>query len=102
MPHQPRGPRPPHLRPPEWIESEEKTRSLQDIGSRLVKIGELLLDKGSLKLGQTDVRPADPSRFMLRYERMPHGELSLKLEVLWDDAQGSSSRTPVDEDLEIG
>lgn len=96
MPH-----RPPHHRKHEWIRSEEKTRSLKDVGDRLQKIGSLLVQKGYFTLGGTEIKPPDPCEFILRYERMPRGELSLKIELLWDEQSVDDSSASDYEDLSI-
>lgn len=93
--------RPPHHRPPEWIQNEEKMRSLQDIGERLQKIGDLLSQKGNFKLGTTQITPSNPSLFIMRYERMPKGELSLKLEMKWEENEQSFGSTQTEADLPI-
>ena len=101
MPHHHKNHRPPLHHPPEWIEAEEKFRPVKEIGERLAKIGNLLLERGDIRLGGSEVRPSDPCRFLLRYERMPRGELSLKLELIWDDSQRGGASPPADSDLPI-
>lgn len=78
-------PRHPIHHHPEWYEVEEKEKTLNEIGERLVKIGDLLKSKGGFKLGNSQIRPSDPSFFILRYERMPRGELSIKIEIIWEE-----------------
>jgi hypothetical protein len=82
----------------EWLENEERKRSLSDIASRLEKIAKLLAEKGEFKLGNNQIKPSDPSILVLRYERMPKGELSFKIEIKWDQSQLPSSQ---EKDLEI-
>lgn len=47
------------------------------------QIGKALEDRSTVKLNGIDVTPADPSHCIVRYERMPHGELTLKIEMKW-------------------
>lgn len=87
-----------HHQPPQWLENEEKERTLKYIGERLVKIGQLLLDKGQFKLGRSLVKPSDPCLFIMRYERMPRGELNLKFELIWEpNFETSGARSNEDE-----
>lgn len=84
MPHHP--PPPPHdPRPPEWLINDEKQRPLADVAQRLQKIGALLQERGAVRLGDIEVRPMDTVFFVTRYERMPRGELKLKLELTWGE-----------------
>ena len=73
--------------PPEWLINEEKTKSLAEIAERLQLIGRLLSDRGTLKLEGYEIEPSDPSWSVLRLERLPRGELSLKIEVTWTPGQ---------------
>ena len=99
--------RPPHHPPPpiggphEWIVNEEKMRSLQEAGERLQQIGRLISERGYVSLDGNDVKPADPCLSITRYERMPRGELSLKLELLWEDVPRPSEPTKTDADVKI-
>lgn len=90
-------PHPPH----EWIQNEEKRRPITEIGERLQKIGSLLEKNGELKLGDSQVKPNDPSYFIIRYERMPHGELSLKLEIRWEESIGSRESVSYEDELPL-
>lgn len=96
----PNPPRPPHG-PHQWIINEEKTRSLSEIGERLQTIGRLLSERGYLKLDVHEVKPTDPCFSIIRYERMPRGELSLKLELMWEDFTSSSESTHTGKDISI-
>jgi hypothetical protein len=75
----------------EWFVNEERIRSLKDIGNLLEKIGKLLSDRGSVKLDKYDIKPPESCYFIMRYERMPAGELSLKLELMWDEDQENNT-----------
>lgn len=86
---------------PEWMENEEKDRTTKEIGDRLVKIGQVLLEKGEFKLGRSLVKPDNPSLFIIRFERMPRGELSLKLELKWPDSGHPSRFEAPEGDLPI-
>lgn len=79
------GPHPPHG-PHEWIKNEEKDRSIVEIAERLQKIGQRLAESSKVVLDGVEVAPANPSLFIIRYERLPRGELSLKLEIKWQDS----------------
>ena len=90
-------PGPPHPPPhpqQEWIVNLEKTYPLATIAERLQQIGKLLAERGDVRLEDVVVKPSDPCFFMLRYERMPRGELSLKIELQWSGEQGAASATP--------
>ncbi len=84
-----------------WLENEEKVRSLQEIGERLAKIGTLLMERGNFRLGTTEVRPPGQCMFTVRLERMPRGELSLKLEMMWEEQEGAGAGYRPAADLEI-
>lgn len=71
----------PHIQ----YEGEARERSLAQISERLRKIGDLLGSQGFLKLNQTTVKPTDPCMLIVKYERLARGELSLKIELLWDE-----------------
>ena len=97
------SPKPPHEGPPhhdhEWIVNDTKERSLQQIGEKLEKIGKLLKERGAVQLGNNTVEPTDPCVFLMRYERLPEGELSLKLELEWNKQQDRT--TSSSDDIEI-
>lgn len=84
-----------------WMENEEKTRNLEEIGERLQRIGTLLSEKGQFKLGKSRIAPPPECVFIIRYERMPRGELSLKLELQWEDTNRQYNFPRGDEDLKI-
>lgn len=91
--------------PTRWFENEEKVRTLQEIGDRLSLIGSRLSGrgpgKGGFTLGRTKVDPPPECLFIIRYERMPKGELSLKLELQWDEDYPGEQREPTNGDLII-
>ncbi|MHA1330871.1 MAG: amphi-Trp domain-containing protein [Candidatus Hodarchaeales archaeon] len=99
--HNNRYPNP--LHPPHhgWFENEEKTRPLKDIGERLVKIGNLLVKNGKFTLGKSRITPPKKCEFIIRYERMPDGKLSLKLELKWEETDQRYSPVSGDADLRI-
>ncbi|NQV17469.1 MAG: hypothetical protein HQ534_02875 [Armatimonadetes bacterium] len=83
-----------HPRPPEWIVSEEKIRSVKEIGEIISQIGQKLEDKLEVSLSGHKVKPASNSTFILRYERTPHNDFVLKIEVKWPaDHQGNVSNS---------
>ena len=100
VPIPPHHPPPPH-RPHEWIVNDEKMRSLAEVGERLQLIGRLLGERGYVKLDENDIRPTDPCLSIIRYERMPRGELSLKLELMWEDIPQSYEPTQIDRNIKI-
>lgn len=73
--------------------NDEKERSLSDIGDRLQKIGKLIAER-NLRLGAHQIAPPEECLFIIRYERMPEGELSLKLELKWYEGE-----RPIEGDL---
>jgi len=81
-PGPPYPPPPPHAHA-QFIKAEETERELADIGARLQKIGQALADRGEVTLDSVTVKPIDPCTYIIRYERMPAGELSLKMELVW-------------------
>lgn len=91
----------PHQHPHEWIQSEEMERSIKEIGQRIQKIGNLISKKGELKLNQSIVKPSDPSKLIVRYERLPHGELCLKIEIVWEEINNVNERADYSTELEI-
>lgn len=93
-------PRPPH-RPPGWYENEEGPRALRAIGERITKIGQKLKDEGRLKIGDHEIQPPDEAYWVLRFERLPHGELALKMELQWEDGGSQPPAPGPSGDLEI-
>jgi len=87
----PGAPQPPHARA-QFIKAEERERGLADIGARLQKIGEGLGDRGEVTLDSVVVKPTDPCTYIMRYERMPAGELSLKMELLWWESESQAAQ----------
>lgn len=67
---------------------------LSDIAARIQKIGKILQDSGFLTLKSGDkeveVRPPNPCDWLLRYEKLPRGELKLKIELEWEENQKQS------------
>ena len=81
----------PH-RPPEWIVSQEKLRKVKEIGKIISQIGQKLAEKSEVTLSGHRIKPAEESTFILRYERSPHNDFILKIEVKWPtDSHGSVS-----------
>lgn len=88
-PHQRRGGPPPARPHHEWLVNEERERSVTDIADRLIMIGQRLKETGAVNLDNVEVRPDDPSRFVIRFERLPRGELKLHLEIEWSPIWGA-------------
>lgn len=93
MAHHPPPP-PHHHGPHEWLINDERVRPLAEIASRLQQMGQLLQERGSIKLGGNEITPTDPALFITRYERMPKGELSLKLELMWGEEMRRTQQDP--------
>lgn len=96
MPPRPRG-RHRH----EWYENDERVRSVSEIGEKLQQMGRLLSDRGSFTLGRSDVAPTDPSMLKIRFERRPGGELALKIEIEWMEADENPYWSNTGTDLTI-
>ncbi len=79
-----------------WIVNSEQTHDLDAIGEQLVKIGQALIDNGELTLNDVNIAPQQQPLFTVRYERLPRGELKLKLEIEWeDDTETPDQNTPL-------
>lgn len=76
---------PPHHHDHEWMYNVEKEEDLNRIGSTIEKIGKLISERGYVKLGNVTIKPPKVCYFVLRYERMPEGELKLKIELEWEE-----------------
>jgi len=92
------NPHHPHYPNHKWIINNEKVRTIQEIGERIQKIGTLLKEKGEIKLDDVEISPPPSCNFILRYERMPRGELSLKIELIWWE---NNENSPSSDDIEI-
>ena len=80
-----------HHRPPEWIVSQERLEKVKEIGNVISRIGQKLAEKSEVTLSGHKVKPAEESTFILRYERTPHNDFVLKIEVKWPvDSQVSA------------
>ena len=86
--------------PPEWYVNDERERSLREIGERLQRIGQALAERGHVKLNEYSVKPPARCLFILRYERMHRSDLSLKLELLWEET-AEEERTDQGDDVRI-
>ncbi len=75
--------RSPRHHPPDCFINYEKTRSLKDVGEWMQQIGKLLAEDGQLEIDDILIIPADPCWSIMRYERMPKGELCLRFECMW-------------------
>lgn len=66
---------------------DEKEWDCGAMGECLKALGDSLARKGEITLKVKEERilisPHNPSRFTLRFETMPKGEESLKIEVMW-------------------
>jgi hypothetical protein len=75
---------PPPRQKHEWLVNVEADRPLHEIAQTLETVASKLRTDGSVKLNGVAVTPPDPCEFMVRYERLPHGEMKLKLELTWE------------------
>ena len=57
---------------------------MQDIAQTLEQVALRLRADGVLRLNGVTVTPPNPCDFMVRHERLPHGEMKLKLELTWE------------------
>ncbi len=80
-------PPPPHHHGEYMINVEKEDYPLVDIGEQIQQIGVALKERGDVKINEKIVKPPGNCMFILRYERMPLGELSLKIELIWDDSE---------------
>ena len=76
----------------EWLENYELELPLADAAEKVKYIAEVLIENEAVVVGKHTVAPADPCEFILRYERMPRGELSLKIELKWDSEQSADAQ----------
>lgn len=76
---------PPHHHDHEWMYNVEKEEKLDIIGSTIEKIGKFISERGNVKLGKITVQPPKVCYFVVRYERMPEGELKLRIELEWEE-----------------
>ena len=70
-------------RPPEWIVNQERLRDVKEIGKLISQIGQKLSEKSEVTLSGHKVKPAEESTLILRYERTPHNDFILKIEIKW-------------------
>ncbi len=68
-----------------WMVNSEQTNELADIAEQLIKIGQALKENGELTINDVNIAPQSQPLFIVRYERLPRGELKLKLEIEWED-----------------
>lgn len=85
MPHRRKGqpPHGPHAVEAGWIHNYEEELPLNEGLEMFSKILTTLSQRGNVRIAGTDVQPPPEAWFMLRYERMPRGELKLKMEIEW-------------------
>lgn len=74
-----------HPPPPgaEFFVHREGEERLKTIADWISQIGQALAAKGKVTLEGYEISPADPSEYRVVYERMPRGEMSLKIELKW-------------------
>jgi hypothetical protein len=79
-----------HVPPPveghKWLVNwENEATPLSQVAARLQELADALSDCGKVEIGDSLLEPSDPCVFVLRYEQMPRGELSLKIELRWGE-----------------
>lgn len=96
----------PHERPggphvhPEWMINDERERDVKDAGGVLERIGGKLRENGEVTISGVRVAPGTQCWTVVRFERMPRGELSLKLELKWESTEEVSPATGEELDIE--
>ena len=70
-----------------------ETTDLQEFGGIIEEIGEALKGPGSVTISDIDITPVG-SQCELTYDRTPHGELVLRLEVKWVPETPSGTGLP--------
>jgi len=83
---------PHHRQRQKWMVNSEQTLELKDIGEQLIKIGQALKEKGELTINDVNIIPEQQPHFTVRYERLPRGDLKLKLEIEWEDGTDASDQ----------
>lgn len=81
-----------HIHHQKWMVNSEQTERLENIADQLIKIGQALKENGELTINDVNITPQVESLFTVRYERLPRGELRLKLEVEWEDASEAAAQ----------
>jgi len=83
---------PHHRHRQKWMVNSEQTLELKEIGEQLIKIGQALKENGELTINDVNIVPEQQPHFTVRYERLPRGDLKLKLEIEWEDGTDASDQ----------
>ena len=86
MPKQHR-PKHPHHR---WITNSEAVVSVREAGRLMGLLAERLETTGNARLNNIPLDPPENCRFVMRYEHKPHGELCVKVELVWFPENGGA------------
>jgi hypothetical protein len=99
-------PKPPPPPPPHhnhaWMVNEEREWVLSELAGIIELVGSKLKENGYVKLNDYEVRPPSIIDGMVRYERMPHGDLKLKIEMTWVDGVDPGQEEEGPKDLIVG
>ncbi len=88
-------PKPPHHR---WITNSEAEVSVREAGRLMGLLAERLETTGNARLNNIPLDPPEKCRFVMRYEHKPHGELCVKVELIWlpEDSSDDVSQSSFD------
>lgn len=86
----------PYPHGPEWMYSVEDTIAREAYAGFAKQLGDALSASGSVALSEeVVVNVPDKVKFILRYERTPHGGLALMMRAEWSpDSPGKSETVP--------
>ena len=85
MPARKKGPRKKaHHHHAGWLHNYEDELPLAEGLEIISKIVSALSERGEVRIDKAHVKPPPQAYFIIRYERAPHGELKLKLEIEWE------------------
>ena len=84
MPHPHHGPHhgPPHH---QWFLSIEEQVTREEFAENLWVLGRELAGGPALEINERTVEVPEEVKFILRYERTPHGSLALVIHAEWDE-----------------
>ena len=88
------------MRDPEWMLNVERERNVQEFAALLEQLGQRLREAGEVTISGHKIAPPKQCWTVVRYERMPRGELSLKIELQWEREGIRTEEGPSDIDIE--
>ena len=74
-----------------WITNSEAVVPVREAGRLMGLLAERLATTGNARLNDIPLDPPENCRLVMRYEHKPHGELCLKVELLWTPAEDGNS-----------